>query len=139
MVDVILKVKPIKANRYVFRSLHNSRSTWQIVSGSHAWFPPTDVYETDLDLVVRVEIAGMRDGELTVTLDDRLLLIQGRRPSPRRDCAYHQLEIGYGKFQSGVKLHKAIVAEEAQATYQDGFLELVLPKRTPQHVEVKEE
>ncbi len=138
MVDVILKVKPIKASRYEFRTLHNSRSAWQIYSGSHAWFPPTDVYETDDNLVVRVEIAGMRDGELTVTLDDRLLLIQGRRPSPEKDCAYHQLEIGYGKFQNGVRLHTPIVAEKAQATYQDGFLELILPKKTPRHIEVEE-
>ena len=138
MVDVILKVKPINADRYVFRSLQNARSAWQIVSGSDAWFPPTDVYETEDYLFIRVEIAGMGNGELSVTLDDQYLLVQGTRPSPKRDCAYHQLEIGYGKFRSAVKLHRPVIVEKAEAAYHAGFLELTVPKRSPQRVEVKE-
>jgi len=139
MVDVILKVKPIKANRYAFRTLQHSRAAWQLISGSHTWCPPTDVYETENDIVVRMEIAGMRHGELSVTLDEDLLLIQGTRPSPNREGACHQLEIGYGEFQSGIRLRMPVVAEEAQASYQDGFLELRLPKKKAHQIEVKEQ
>lgn len=138
MVDVIFKVQPIKNNHYTFHSLSGSRSSWQLVSGIHAWVPPTDVFEKDDAIHVRVEIAGMRDGELEVTLDEHNLLIQGKRHSPTQDCAYHQLEIGYGKFRSGVKLPAAIKPDGVEASYQDGFLELLLPKKKARHIEVKE-
>ncbi len=138
MADVVLKIKPIKASRTTVRSLQRTRSSWQYISGSHTWVPPTDVYETNDAIHVRVEIAGMQDGELSVTLDEDVVLIQGTRPSPKQDCAYHQLEIGYGKFQSGLKLQSPINPEEAQAAYQDGFLVLKLPKVKPHHVEIKE-
>lgn len=138
MVDVVLKIQPIKASQNVMHSLQRARSSWQYLSGSHTWVPPTDVYEMDDAIHVRVEIAGMRDGELSVTLDEDVVLIEGNRPSPNQDCAYHQLEIGYGKFQSGVKLQSPINPEEAQAAYQDGFLFLKLPKDKPHHVEIKE-
>ena len=51
------------------------------------WRPPTDVYETDDSVVVVVEIAGLGEGDYTVTLNGRTLLISGERrdPQDRRD------------------------------------------------------
>ena len=46
------------------------------------WRPPTDVYETDDSVVVVVEIAGLSEGDYTVTLNGRTLLISGERRDP---------------------------------------------------------
>jgi HSP20 family molecular chaperone IbpA len=46
------------------------------------WRPPTDVYETDDSVVVVVEIAGLAEGDYTVTLSGRALLISGERRDP---------------------------------------------------------
>ena len=45
-----------------------------------AWRPPTDVYETDAEFAVLVELAGMRGVEISVTLEEQLLRIRGQRP-----------------------------------------------------------
>ncbi|MBI5713270.1 MAG: hypothetical protein HZC38_07580 [Chloroflexi bacterium] len=37
----------------------------------HLWRPPTDIYETETHLVVQMEIAGMRDGDVSILLQDR--------------------------------------------------------------------
>jgi HSP20 family protein len=102
---------------------------WQVVAGSHSWYPPTDVYETEDKFTVRIEAAGMKKGEFFITLDKQLLLIEGRRPSLNETCYYHQMEIGFGEFRNGVELSSPVIAEQVTAVYEDGFLELILPKQ----------
>lgn len=111
---------------------------WQVVAGSHCWCPPTDVYETDDQITVRVEAAGMKKGEFFITLDKQLLLIEGRRPSLSENGAYHQMEIGFGEFRNGVELSSPVITEQVTAVYEDGFLELTLPKQKPRRVEIKD-
>ena len=48
---------------------------WVLVRHTHTWRPPTDVYETDENVVVRVEIAGMKETDFSVALTDRMLII----------------------------------------------------------------
>jgi HSP20 family molecular chaperone IbpA len=61
-----------------------TRQRWLLRHGN-AWRPPTDVYETDEAVVVRVEIAGLRPEDVMVALHDRWLVISGYRhdPTPR--------------------------------------------------------
>lgn len=95
---------------------------------SHAWSPPTDQYETADAFIVRVEIAGMRDDDFEVSLEnDRLCIMGSRHDSPERR-AYHQMEISFGKFATTVALPGPVNVEQAQAEYMDGFLTVVLPK-----------
>ena len=105
---------------------------------SNIWSPPADVYETDDAVVVRVEIAGMREADFTVTLHDQLLTITGARSDPSAKVAYHQLEVRYGEFRSEVYLHWPVEQGGITATYQDGFLLVVLPKARPRRVPVVE-
>lgn len=110
-------------------------TTWQ---HSQTWRPPTDVYETDDAVVVRVEIAGMREADFAVTLHDQLLIISGVRTDPSPKVAYHQLEVRYGEFRTEVYLHWAVDPVSISATYQDGFLVVSLPKARARRVTVIE-
>ncbi len=100
------------------------------------WHPPTDVYETDTCLVVRMEVAGMRQGDFNISLTDRTLVISGVREDPAIKQAYHQIEICYGEFRSDVTLPGPVDDQRVEATYNDGFLTIVLPKRAAQKVPV---
>ena len=111
---------------------------WVVVRNTHAWRPPTDVYETDEDVVVRVEVAGMKEPDFNVSLSDRVLVITGVRGDPSPKVAYHQLEIRYGEFRTEVYLHWAVEHEGIVATYSDGFLQVVLPKIRSRRVRVGE-
>lgn len=110
---------------------------WGILSRPHVWQPPTDVYETEDVLVVRVEIAGMHESDFTVSIEDRLLSVRGIRPDTSERRAYHQMEILFGEFAIEVELPYAIVPEKIEAVYKDGFLRIVLPKARPQQIRVE--
>lgn len=110
---------------------------WVIVRHTTVWHPPTDVYERENQLIVLVEIAGMRDGDFNVTLQGQRLTIGGvrqRLTSP--DCAYHQLEIPYGEFRTEVSLPWPVARDEVVATYRDGFLRVELPHAPAQKVHI---
>ena len=109
---------------------------WVMWPSGQTWRPPTDVYETDTAVIVRVEIAGMHDGDFVVGLQDQLLTISGRRDDPSSKVAYHQLEVRYGEFRTEVYLHWAVEQVEISAVYQDGFLIVTLPKAKVRRVRV---
>jgi HSP20 family protein len=109
---------------------------WVVWPHSNLWRPPTDVYETDEAVVVRVEIAGMREADFTVTLHEQQLTITGARSDPSSKVAYHQLEVRYGEFRSEVYLHWPVEQAGITATYQDGFLVVSLTKARPRRVPV---
>ncbi len=102
--------------------------SWQV--RSHVWSPPTDVYETEEAYVVLVEIAGMRDDDFEVSIENNTLLISGSRPDFLERRAYQQMEIRFGKFATVVNLPGPVNIEQAHAEYQDGFLTIFLPKAT---------
>ncbi len=100
------------------------------------WRPPTDVYETDDCIVVKVEIAGMDEGDFQISLDARRLIIGGVRRDPAAKLGYQQMEILYGEFETDVQLPRAIAEEGIEATYHNGFLSIVLPKAGPRRVPI---
>ena len=102
------------------------------------WRPPTDVYETEESLVVKAEIAGMAEEDLSVSLSNRTLSIQGVRRDPAYKLSYQQLEIPYGHFSTEVFLPYAVDRQEIRATYENGFLTIVLPKVKPHHVSIED-
>ncbi len=95
---------------------------------SPAWRPPTDVYEIDDAVIVRVEIAGMHETDFSIILDGRNLSIRGVRQDVTERRAYHQMEIRFGEFNVDVEMPATIDVENVQATYQNGFLKIILPK-----------
>ena len=102
------------------------------------WRPPTDVYETEEAIIVRIEIAGMHETDFIIALDGRTLSIRGVRADPYERRAYHQMEIRFGEFGVEMELPFPILADQVEATYRDGFLRLVLPKATPKQIHIDE-
>lgn len=111
-------------------------SHWTPVRRSKTWRPATDAYETDTYIVVKMEIAGMKEGDFTITLSNRTLTISGVRRDPAAKLAYQQKEIAYGYFEATVYLPVAVADDEIEATYEDGFLKIVLPKARTRQVPV---
>lgn len=103
---------------------------------SRAWRPPTDVFELNDVIVVRVEIAGMRENDFSITIQNRILSVRGIRLDTPERRAYYQMEIRYGEFGSDIELPVSVVAEEIKAEYRSGFLTLILPKQKPTNVEI---
>jgi HSP20 family protein len=108
--------------------------SWQVYSS--IWSPPTDMFETEDDLVIRVEVAGMKEEDFEVFFEKNVLTISGARADLPDRRAYHQMEIRFGKFSSSVSLPAPINSDSARAEYKDGFLTVTLPKAGPNQIKV---
>jgi HSP20 family protein len=115
---------------------------WQVFPFSRGmrrgYRPEVDVYRTGNPpaLTVVVELPGVDPGEVEVIASTQALVIAGERRRPK-DCGhYQQLEIDYGPFQRQVTLAEPVDPERASATYERGFLTILLPVApTPAPVE----
>ncbi len=122
-----------------FQNAITDTSRWRIISRPHAWRPPTDMYETEDAIIIKVEVAGMREADFTISLVERSLTIRGVRQDTSERRAYHQMEIAFGEFHTEVELPYLVIADKVEATYRDGFLRVILPKAQPKHIKVEGE
>jgi HSP20 family protein len=102
------------------------------------WRPPTDVYETGDSAVVRVEVAGLVEGDYEISLSGRVLVVSGERRDPAEKLAYQQMEIRYGRFRTEVHLPWALDVTNHTATYENGFLMICLRKAETRRIPVRE-
>ena len=100
--------------------------SWHVRSTT--WSPPTDLYETEENCVIKVEVAGMRDEDFEVAFENNILMIHGQRLDQNEKRAYHQMEIRFGRFEIAVEIPVVVDIEKANADYKDGFLVIRLPK-----------
>ena len=96
---------------------------------------PMDVYETETDLVIIVELAGAVPENLSLSFERGILKISGRRElsADFSHTKCHQIEIDSGSFQKQIHIPFAVDKNRATSQYKDGFLKISLPKapRTP--------
>jgi len=93
--------------------------------------PPMDIYETEENLVIVMEIAGMRTEDINVFFEKDRLSISGTRTeaSPTPKTRLHQMEIDYGYFERTLRIPFPLKLDEIRATYRDGFLVVTVPKK----------
>lgn len=99
----------------------------------HAWRPPTDVYETDDAVIVKIEVAGMHPDDFLISFEDRVLRVYGNRQDVAEKLSYHRMEIAYGEFHTEVTLGGNFVQDQIEAKYENGFLYITLPKFKHEH------
>lgn len=94
------------------------------------WVPMVDVWETKDDLMLAVEIPGVKEKDVTLSITGDVLTIRGERRADqeRKEGQYYLLERLYGKFERNIQLPVPVQADKVTATYRDGVLEVRLPK-----------
>ncbi len=107
--------------------------SWYVLSRERGWRPPTDVYETDDEIVVKVEIPGMSQEEFDISFQDRRLVIAGHRRDTCDKLGYHNMEIRYGAFRTEVRVGWPVDQGAISAEYEGGFLYVSLPKDVERH------
>jgi HSP20 family protein len=117
------------------RETYRHALSWHVRAS--VWGPPTDMYETEENFIVRIEIAGMRDEDFEIGVENNMLMISGNRPDLNERRAYHQMEIRFGKFEVAVEIPVPVDLERASAEYKDGFLMIQLPKASPRKIKVE--
>jgi HSP20 family protein len=96
------------------------------------WTPQIETYERDGKLVIRADLPGMKKDDVKIELNDNILTIEGERKDERRDEKSGWSERSYGHFYRSLTLPEGINAENANATFKDGVLEIIVdaPQQT---------
>jgi HSP20 family protein len=94
------------------------------------WGPSVDVYETENEVVILIELAGVKEDEIEVAVDNKIVTIRGDRKDIKRGIrrTYSQMEILWGPFERNIPLTTNVDVSQVKAYYESGFLEIVLPK-----------
>ena len=95
------------------------------------WQPAADVFETEAEVVVRFEVAGVKGEDLRVNVEGSVLRLRGvRRNRPTATIArLQQMEISFGPFEREIVVEASFDPDGVRARLEDGFLEVRIPKR----------
>lgn len=95
------------------------------------WNPAMDVYDSKDNIIVKVDIPGMKKEDIDVSVHGKTLVIKGEKKQARdvKEEGYVRTERFYGSFNRAVTLPATVDAGKVQAGYKNGVLELVLPKK----------
>jgi len=107
---------------------------------ARVWCPPTDVFECDRSFVIKIALSGLQrapDGKLQdmeVFVKEDTIIVRGERKDhcSHNRCRYFQMEIYYGPFECRVRFGSPFDSEAIEASYSDGFLEIIVPKASPE-------
>jgi HSP20 family protein len=115
----------------------------QLMVSRRSWRPPMDMFETEQAVVVKVELAGVREEDIHLTVEEGQLVLTGHRDNVHEGekRVYHEMDVNYGEFRAEIFMPVPIDEEKAHASYHQGFLTIVLPKATaekpkPKHVPI---
>jgi HSP20 family protein len=93
--------------------------------------PAVDVYEDEHNLVLKLEIPGMSEDDLKVSLENSTLTVSGERKFEKEEKEenFHRIERRYGAFTRTFRLPSSVNTENVEANYDKGILKVTLAKR----------
>lgn len=131
----------------LFDSLWNDSFSSSLLSGDMSRMdvtPQLDVTEDDKSFSVKVDLPGMDEKNVDVTLSDRLLTIRGKKEEDKetKDKDYYRRERAYGSFRRSIEIPAAVDSSKIDASFRKGVLTIDLPKTKEaqdkiKHIEVK--
>jgi HSP20 family protein len=107
------------------------QSQQSLLQHSITWRPLADIQEATETMTVKIELAGMREEDIEVTLYADALVVSGvRRDDHKHEPGiyYHEAQIRYGPFRVEVFLPWSVDREAVTARCENGFLWVDLPK-----------
>jgi HSP20 family protein len=103
---------------------------WDELPALGEWAPSMDISENKDSLIVKVEVPGMDQKDIEISLQENLLTIKGEKKQEKeeKDERHHRVERSYGAFARSVRLPVAVDGSKVGATFKNGLLTVTLPK-----------
>ena len=128
-----------------FESLANRLFQQNAVSRtgeSRPWVPQVDVTEDETAYTITTDLPDVPKDAVKVTVEDGVLTVRGERKWEKKteNTKVHLVERSYGSFTRSFRLPEDACGEKVSATFKEGVLKVVLPKREeakPRQVEVQ--
>lgn len=110
--------------------------------GLTMWTPRADVCEQPEEIVVRIDLPGIEEKDVAVSVENNVLTVSGERRTDRDEpgAHYHRVECVYGSFSRSFNLPQTVDVDRIKAHFRNGVLQLSLPKREeskPRRIDVK--
>lgn len=105
------------------------RSTGSLAAAAVDWMPALETFERDGKLVLQADLPGLNVDDVTIEIDDGVLTLSGERREEREldDNGTRRTERQYGRFIRSISLPDGVRAEDVQASFRDGVLEITVP------------
>jgi HSP20 family protein len=103
---------------------------WMATDGDKNWMPAIDIFEKKDKFVVKAELPGMKEDDIDVSVIGGTLTISGEKETETEvnEEDYYHSERSYGNFMRAVSLPSNVNTDKIEAKYEDGVLEITLPK-----------
>ena len=110
--------------------------------GARRWVPSMDLVETPEHFVLRADLPGLSEEDVSIELEDNVLTLSGERKAEHEDKkeGYYRVERSYGQFRRSLTLPEGVDADGIKATFDKGVLEVRIPKpeeRKPRKVAIQ--
>jgi len=102
--------------------------TWE--TGWNAFSPQVDIVDSEKEIKVSVELPGLDEKDIEVTLSHDMLTISGEKHQEKEDKGknYYRIERSYGSFKRAIPIPCEVKTEAIDATFKNGVLNVILPK-----------
>ena len=92
--------------------------------------PAIDMYQTDDEIVVKAALPGIKSDEVQINITGEVLTLKGevKQNEDKKEKAWHIHEQRWGSFERSVVLPTEVVADKAKAEFENGILNITLPK-----------
>ena len=107
-----------------------------------SFIPPVDIYEDAHQLVLKLEVAGIKQDDLDVRVENQTLTVKGERKfeTDEKEENFHRIERRYGSFTRSFTLPQTVDTSSVKASYDAGVLSVSLAKKEaakPKQVKVE--
>lgn len=141
-MTLITRIDPFRELAGFFENFANVsgvRGNGELTFGTFA--PAVDVYEDEHNLVLKLEVPGMNEEDLKVSLENNSLTVSGERKLEKEEKEenFHRIERRYGTFTRTFSLPNTVDPEKVEAAYDKGVLKITLAKRAeakPKNIKV---
>ena len=108
----------------------NISKSWKNKDRFSSFAPKLNVSEDESSIEISVELPGMNEKDIEVSLDKDVLTIKGenKEESENREKSYHHMERSFGTFQRSIRISKEADSNDIKASFKDGVLVITLPK-----------
>ena len=120
--------------------LTNYQEFWPSSEDVGSFFTPrSDIIETKDEYKISMDMPGVEEKDVEVSLDNGILKIIGKKEHEKetKDAKVHRIERSYGSFRKTIQLPDNVLKDKVEAHFKNGVLKVIIPKTEESKQEVK--
>ena len=137
-MTLLMKPEPFSGDLHrLFNTLFDDRNS----VAAQRWVPPMDLVEADDHFLLKADLPGVSEEDVSIEVRDSALTISGERKAEheRRERGWYRVERSFGSFSRSLSLPDGINPDSISASFDRGVLTVTIPKpeqRKPRRIQI---